>query len=86
MSGAIYACMWAISANLIAMIPFMNTFRIHWNLARVLVLTLPFVIWRVGLDFGLGWQLAALAVAIFQLRLMLRHMWRQLVAKLRQSK
>lgn len=83
MSAVIYACLWAISANVIAMIPFTQTYRIHWNLARVLVLCLPMVLYLVGRDHGLGWIMAALAVAIFQLRLMLNHMRKQLLEYLR---
>ena len=77
MSAFIAACTWAIAANVIAMIPFSNTYRIHWNLARLLVLALPFVLWAVGQQLGVLWQLAALGVAIFQLRLMLGHMWQE---------
>jgi len=75
MSALVAACIWAISANLIAVIPWENPYRLHWNLARILVLALPLVIWLVGQKFGLAWQLGALAVAVFQLRLMLRHMF-----------
>ncbi len=84
MNGIIYACLWAISANVIAMVHDAPKYRIHWVLARILILCLPFVIWRVGMDYGLNWQLAALGVAIFQLRLMLNHMGKQLISKLRQ--
>lgn len=83
MSALIAACIWAISANIIAVIPWEQPYRLHWNLARVLVLALPFVIWHVGSLHGLWWQLAALAVAIFQLRLMLNHMFRQALEKWR---
>ncbi len=86
MSALIYACAWAISANVIAMIPFNPVFRLHWFLARILVLCLPFVIWRVGVMHGLGWQLAALAVAVFQLRLMLNHMGKQFLEFVRRSR
>ncbi len=83
MSSFIAACIWAISANLIAVIPWARPYRLHWNLARVLVLALPVVLYYVGLQNGIWWQLAALAVAIFQLRLMLRHMYREAMEKRR---
>jgi len=83
MSSFIAACLWAISANVIAMIPWGQPYRLHWNLARVLVLALPFMLYFVGVQHGLIWQFAALAVAIFQLRLMLRHMFRQALQKWR---
>jgi len=83
-SGFIFACIWAISANVIAMVHDAPKYRIHWVFARVLVLCLPFVIWRVGVDHGTGWMLAALGVAIFQLRLMLNHMGKQAIAKLKE--
>lgn len=83
MSALIAASLWAISANIIAVIPWAQPYRLHWNLARVLVLALPLVIWLVGSQHGVWWQLAALAVAIFQLRLMLRHMYNQAMEKWR---
>ena len=83
MSSFIAACLWAISANIIAMIPGGQRYRIHWNLARLLVLALPAVIYYIGVNHGVFWQLAMLAVAVFQLRLMLRHMFRQAMGKWR---
>ena len=83
MSALVAACLWAISANMIAVIPWAKPYRLHWNLARILVLALPLVLWLVGLRFGLWWQLGALAVAVFQLRLMLRHMYQEAMAKWR---
>jgi len=83
MSSFIAACLWALSANLIAVIPWARPYRLHWNLARLLVLLLPLVIWLVGRQHGLYWQLAALGVAIFQLRLMLRHMFQEAMQKWR---
>ena len=83
MSALVAACLWAISANMIAVIPWAKPYRLHWNLARLLVLALPLVLWLVGLRFGLWWQLGALAVAVFQLRLMLRHMYQEAMAKWR---
>jgi hypothetical protein len=83
MSSFIAACLWAISANIIAIIPWGQPYRLHWNLARLLVLGLPFMLYFVGAQHGLIWQLAALAVAVFQLRLMLRHMFNQALAKWR---
>jgi len=81
MSALIAACIWAISANIIAVIPWGQPYRLHWNLARLLVLALPLVIWFVGKEHGLWWQLAALGIAVFQLRLMLRHMFDQAMEK-----
>ena len=83
MSSFIAACIWSISANIIAMIPGGQRFRIHWNLARLLVLSLPVVIYFIGVKHGVLWQLAMLAVAVFQLRLMLWHMFRQAMEKWR---
>ncbi len=83
MSSFIAACLWAISANVIAMIPWGQPYRLHWNLARLLVLALPLVLYFVGLQHGLPWLLAALMVAVFQLRLMLRHMFNEAMAKWR---
>lgn len=83
MSSVVAACLWALSANLIAVIPWVRPYRLHWNLARVLVLALPLVVWLVGRQHGLYWQLAVLGVAIFQLRLMLRHMFLQALEKWR---
>ncbi len=83
MSSFIAACLWAISANVIAIIPWGQPYRLHWNLARVLVLALPAMLYFVGLQHGLLWLLAALAVAVFQLRLMLRHMFNEAMAKWR---
>ena len=81
MSSFIAACIWAISANVIAIVPGHPPYRLHWSLARVLVLAFPVVIYFVGLQHGVVWQFAALAVAVFQLRLMLRHMARQAFEK-----
>ncbi|MCF6271923.1 MAG: DUF2484 family protein [Rhodobacteraceae bacterium] len=83
MSSFIAVCLWAISANVIAVIPWGQPYRLHWNLARLLVLALPVVIWLVGAQHGVYWQLAALVLAVFQLRLMLRHMYRQAMEKWR---
>ncbi len=83
MSSFIAACLWAISANVIAMIPWGQPYRLHWNLARLLVLALPIMLYFVGLQHGLLWLLAALTVAVFQLRLMLRHMFNEARAKWR---
>ncbi len=83
MSSFIAACLWAIAANVIAVIPWGQPYRLHWTLARVLVLALPVVLYFIGARHGLFWMLAALAVAVFQLRLMLRHMYRQALAKWR---
>ena len=83
MSSLVAACVWAISANLIAVIPWSQPFRLHWNLARILVLSLPVIVWLVGSQHGLYWQLAVLGIAIFQLRLMLRHMFREALEKWR---
>ena len=83
MSSFIAACLWAISANIIAIIPWGQPYRLHWNLARVLVLALPGVLYYIGAQHGLIWLLAALAVAVFQLRLMLRHMFNDAMAKWR---
>ena len=77
MTALIAACLWAISANIIAIIPWGEPYRLHWNLARLLVLALPLVLWLVGQRYGLNIQLGALVVAVFQLRLMLRHMFLQ---------
>lgn len=81
MSSFIAACIWAISANVIAIMPGRPPYRLHWNLARALVLALPGVVYFVGTAHGLVWLFAALAVAVFQLRLMLRHMFRQAFEK-----
>ena len=83
MSALVAACLWAVSANLIAVIPWARPYRLHWNLARALLLALPLVLWLVGQRFGLLWQLGALAVAVFQLRLMLRHMFNEAMKKWR---
>ncbi len=83
MSALIAASLWAISANIIAIIPWARPYRLHWNLARVLVLALPVVLYMVGRQHGVLWLLAALAVAVFQLRLMLRHMFSEALAKWR---
>jgi len=83
MSSFISACLWSVAANIIAMIPGGQRYRIHWNLARLLLLALPAIIYFIGLAHGLYWQLAMLAVAVFQLRLMLRHMFRQAMEKWR---
>ena len=83
MSSFVAACIWAISANVIAMIPWAQPFRLHWNLARGLLLALPVVIYFIGIQHGVAWQFAALAVAVFQLRLMLRHMFRLALEKWR---
>lgn len=83
MSALIAVCLWAISANVIAVIPWAQPYRLHWNLARLLVLALPLVIWLVGSQHGVWWQLAALGVAVFQLRLMLNHMFREALEKWR---
>ena len=83
MSSFIAACLWAISANVIAMIPWGQPYRLHWNLARVLVLALPLTLYFVGIQHGLIWQFMALTVAIFQLRLMLRHMFNDALHKWR---
>ena len=83
MSSLIAACLWAISANIIAIIPWGQPYRLHWNLARLLVLALPIVLYFIGAQHGLIWQLAALTVAVFQLRLMLRHMLNEALAKWR---
>ncbi len=77
MSSFIAACLWAISANVIAIIPWGQPYRLHWNLARLLVLALPVMLYFVGAEHGLPWLLAALMVAVFQLRLMLRHMFNE---------
>ena len=81
MSSFIAACVWAISANIIAIIPWGQPYRLHWNLARLLVLALPVALYFVGIQHGLLWQLGALTVAVFQLRLMLRHMFKEARAK-----
>ena len=83
MSSFIAACIWSIAANIIAMIPGGQRYRIHWNLARLLVLAMPILIYFIGIAHGVFWQLAMLAVAVFQLRLMLRHMFRQAMEKRR---
>jgi len=83
MSSFIAACIWSIAANVIAMIPDGPRFQIHWNLARLLVLALPVLIYFIGVNYGVLWQFAMLAVAVFQLRLMLRHMFRQALEKWR---
>ncbi len=83
MSSFIAACLWAISANVIAIIPWGQPYRLHWNLARLLVLALPVILYLIGGQHGLFWMLAALAVAVFQLRLMLRHMFYEALAKWR---
>ncbi len=83
MNSFIAACLWAISANVIAMIPWDQPYRLHWNLARVLVLVLPVVLYFIGAQEGLIWLLVALAVAVFQLRLMLRHMFNEALQKWR---
>ena len=83
MSSFIAACLWAISANVIAMIPWGQPYRLHWNLARLLVLALPAMLYFVGQQHGLFWMLATLTVAVFQLRLMLRHMFNEARAKWR---
>lgn len=83
MSSFIAACLWAISANIIAMIPWGQPYRLHWNLARLLLLALPVVIYFIGLKHGVMWQFAMLAVAVFQLRLMLRHMFQMAMTKWR---
>jgi hypothetical protein len=81
MSSFIAACLWAIAANIIAMIPWGQPYRLHWSLARLLVLALPIMLYFVGRQHGLLWMLAALTVAVFQLRLMLRHMFLEARAK-----
>ncbi len=83
MSSFIAICIWAISANVIAVIPWARPYRLHWNLARLLVLVLPVVLYYIGQQHGVLWLGVALAVAVFQLRLMLRHMYRQAMEKRR---
>ncbi len=71
MTALIAAAIWALAANLVAMLPHN---MVHWNLGRLLVLSAPFLVWLIGRDFGVLAMFVFIAVIISLFRIPLGHM------------
>ncbi|MCF6305935.1 MAG: DUF2484 family protein [Rhodobacteraceae bacterium] len=83
MTAVLAAAIWALLANMVAMLPHN---MLHWNLARLLVLITPLIIWLIGRDFGV-WAMLAFIVAVISLfRLPLAHMFKHLTGQLEPEK
>ncbi|MCF6271924.1 MAG: DUF2484 family protein [Rhodobacteraceae bacterium] len=68
MSAILVAGIWALVANLVAMLPHN---RLHFTLGGVLLLCFPVVLWMIGQAFG-GWAVFAVVlvgVSLFRLPL-----------------
>ncbi|MBL4807296.1 MAG: DUF2484 family protein [Rhodobacteraceae bacterium] len=80
MTALFTAAIWAIMANMTALLPHG---RLHWNMGRLLVLSSPVILWLVGRDFGWLAMVVFVVVIISLFRIPLGHMVRQLREKMR---
>lgn len=80
--AAVIASLWGIAANVIAVIP--N--RMHWRLAWIWAASLPFVVWLVIVQAGWPYGLGFLAIALFQMRLMIRYFARKGIRRWREGR
>lgn len=63
MSAILWAALWALAVNLVAMLPWG---RVHFSLGFILLLCFPLVVRLIWLEFG-GWAVFAVSLVLISL-------------------